>query len=247
MIEINDLNYSYGKEKVLDNINLHIPKRTTCAIIGPSGCGKSTLLYIMAGLLPFGSGGVIIDGSPIKGVRKETGIILQDRGLLPWKTVWDNIALGIRARKLDKKTIEERITSTLKELNIWEHKNKFPSQLSGGQKQRAAIGRTLVTEPDLLLLDEGTSALDAIAQERIQNLILELYKKKSITLVLVTHNIEEAVFLGQCIVVMERSRIRKIIDNPCFGDRKIRSKEKYYMLCNEVRQSLYEDGEYEKA
>lgn len=243
MIEIKELSYSYGNEKVLNNINLKVPKRTTCAVIGPSGCGKSTFLYILAGLIPFSSGEVIIDGSPIKGVRRNTGIILQDRGLLPWKTVWDNTALGIMARDFDRKMIGARITSTLEELDILEHKNKFPSQLSGGQKQRAAIARTLVTEPDLLLLDEATAALDAAAQERIQDLILELYNKKSMTLLLVTHNIEEAVFLGQSIVVMKKSRISKVIDNPCFGDREIRGKQEFYRLCNEVRGSLFEEGE----
>lgn len=242
MIQIKELSYSYGNEKVLDNINLHMPKRTTCAIIGPSGCGKTTLLYIMAGLVPFSAGQVAINGSPLTSVRKETGIILQNRGLLPWKTVWENIALGMQARKFDKKTIEERTDYTLKEMNIWEHKNKFPNQLSGGQMQRVAIARTLVTDPDLLLLDEATSALDAITQEKIQNLILELYKNKSITLLLVTHSIEEAVFLGQNIVVMEKSRIKKVIENPCFGDSEIRFKQEYYRLCSEVRQSLYEDG-----
>lgn len=243
MIRIKELSYSYGNEKVLDNINLNVPKRTSCAVIGPSGCGKSTLLYILAGLIPYSSGEVTVDGSSIKEVRRETGIILQDRGLLPWKTVWDNTALGIQTRNLDETIIRSRITSTLEELNILEYKNKFPSQLSGGQKQRAAIARTLVTEPDLLLLDEATSALDAAAQERIQDLILELYNRKSITLLLVTHNIEEAVFLGQSIVVMKKSRISKIIDNPCFGDREIRGKQEFYKLCNEVRGSLFEDGE----
>ncbi len=243
MIKIKDLCYSYGNDRVLDNINLNIKKRTTCAVIGPSGCGKSTLLYIMAGLIPYSSGEVIIDGSPIEKVRRETGIILQDRGLLPWKTVWDNTALGIQTRNLDRKIISSKITSALEELNILEHKNKFPSQLSGGQKQRAAIARTLVTEPDLLLLDEATSALDAAAQERIQDLILGLYNRKAITLLLVTHNIEEAVFLGQSIVIMKKARISKIIDNPCFGNREIRGNQEFYELCNEVRVTLSEDGE----
>ena len=243
MIFVKDLDYSYGNEKVLDHINLAIPKRTTCAIIGPSGCGKTTLLYILAGLLPFNRGEVMVDGASLRTIRQETGIILQNRGLLPWKNVWDNIALGLLARKLDKKVIEERVSAALIELNIWEHKNKFPSQLSGGQKQRVAIARTLVTDPDMLLLDEATSALDAITQERIQNLILELYKKAPITMMLVTHSIEEAVFLGQRIVVMEKSRIKKVIENPYFGDSEIRSKQVYYSVCNEVRQWLYKEGE----
>lgn len=240
MIQVNDLSFNYGSEAALKNINFKIEKNSTCAIIGPSGCGKTTLLYIMAGLLNAGSGSITIGGEQLKGVRKATGIILQNTGLLPWKTVWDNVGLGLKARGLEKNNIYEKISAILHELNMKEHKDKFPQQLSGGQKQRVAIARTLVTEPDILLLDEASSALDAITKEHIQNLILNLYKKKPITMVLVTHSIEEAVFLGQKIVVMERSAIKHIIDNPYFGDENIRSKAEYYSICLQVRKWLYE-------
>ncbi len=242
MIEIKDLCFSYGSEAALKNINLNIEKNTTCAIIGPSGCGKTTLLYIMAGLLSSTSGKVIIDGEELKDIRKSTGIILQNTGLLPWKSVWNNASLGLKARGLNKTIIDKKVSSILEALGILEHKNKFPEQLSGGQKQRAAIARTLVTEPDLLLLDEASSALDAITKEYIQNLILDIYKKKNMTMVLVTHSIEEAVFLGQKIVVMERAAVKHIIDNPYFGDENIRSKPEYFNICLEVRKWLYEEG-----
>jgi NitT/TauT family transport system ATP-binding protein len=240
MIQVNDLSFNYGSEAALKNINLNIKKNSTCAIIGPSGCGKTTLLYIMGGLLKAGSGSVVISGEELKGVRKATGIILQNTGLLPWKTVWDNVSLGLKARGMDKSNSNEKVSAILDELNMTEHKDKFPEQLSGGQKQRVAIARTLVTEPDVLLLDEASSALDAITKEHIQNLILNLYKKKPMTMVLVTHSIEEAVFLGQKIVVMERSAIKHIIDNPYFGDENIRSKAEYYSICLQVRKWLYE-------
>ena len=240
MIEVRNLGFNYGNETALKNINLNIEKNRTCAIIGPSGCGKTTLLYVMAGLLNAASGSVVIGGDELKGVRKATGIILQSTGLLPWKTVCDNVGLGLKARGLDKNSINSKVSYILEELNMTEHKDKFPEQLSGGQKQRVAIARTLVIEPDVLLLDEASSALDAITKENIQNLILNIYKKNPMTVVLVTHSIEEAVFLGQKIVVMERSEIKHIIDNPYFGDENIRTKAEYYNICLQVRKWLYE-------
>jgi NitT/TauT family transport system ATP-binding protein len=238
MIHISNLRANYGSEIALENINLDISKNKTCAIIGPSGCGKTTLLYAIAGLIEPSSGKIIINGEEMKAIRKETGVILQNAGLLPWKTVRENVALGLKARKLDKSLINRKVNAILKELGILEHCNKFPARLSGGQKQRVAIARTLVLEPDLLLMDEASSALDAINREHIQNLILRLYKKNPNTLLLVTHSIEEAVFLGQTIVIMEGATIKHIIENSHFGDEDIRSKPDYYNICLEVRKWL---------
>ena len=238
MIVIRNLGVNYGNEIALTNIDLDIPRNTTCAIIGPSGCGKTTLLYTVAGLIAPSCGKVLINGEELKSIRKGTGVILQNGGLLPWKTAWDNVALGLKARGLEKSEIIWKVASILEELGILAYKDKFPAQLSGGQKQRIAIARTLVLEPDLLLMDEASSSLDALTREQIQNLILKLYLKNPATLVLVTHSIEEAVFLGQTIVVMERAAIRHIIENPYFGDEDIRSKPDYYNICLEVRKWL---------
>ncbi|WP_069999306.1 ABC transporter ATP-binding protein [Cellulosilyticum sp. I15G10I2] len=238
MIAIKDLCFSYGTEKVLDRIDLTVPKNTTCAVIGPSGCGKTTLLYTLAGLLHFDLGTVLINGERPVGRQKETGVILQDYGLLPWKTVWANVALGLKARGFNKLEVKDKVHAILEELNILELKNKYPAQLSGGQKQRVAIARALVLNPDLLLLDEATSALDAMTKEHIQNLLLKLYKKHPLTMVFITHSIEEAVFLGQQIVIMEKAGIKKVIANPYFGDETIRSKMDYYKICLEVRKYL---------
>ena len=245
MINIENLYFSYGSDEALHDINLSIKKNTTCAIIGPSGCGKTTLLYLLAGLLNIKEGELLISGEKLKGSRKETGVILQDYGLLPWKTVWDNVALGLKVRGINKEEIHKEIREILGELDILDLKTKYPAQLSGGQKQRVIIARTLVTKPDLLLLDEATSALDAMTKESMQNLILKLYKKKPITIIFVTHSIEEAVFLGQRIVIMEKSKIKKIIDNPYFGDAEIRSRIDYYYICLQVRRWLEEGKSYE--
>ncbi len=235
MINLNNLSVSYGSETAIDKINLEISRDTTVAIIGPSGCGKTTLLYAVAGLIEPSTGSVLIDGEEILTVRKNTGVILQNSGLLPWKTGWENVALGLKARRLSKGVIQEKVNEIISELGLTDHQFKYPSQLSGGQKQRFAIARTLVLEPDVLLLDEASSSLDAINRENIQNLILKLYKKQLSTLIMVTHSIEEAVFLGQTIVVMKRAGIRKVIQNPYFGDDDIRSKPEYYHICHEVR------------
>ncbi|MDF2985072.1 MAG: transporter related [Eubacterium sp.] len=241
MIQVKNMVIKFGSEAVLSNINLVLPENKTCAIIGPSGCGKTTLLYTLAGLLTPSEGQVIINGKNIRSIRKDTGVILQNTGLLPWKTAWDNVSLGLSARKQDRVAINQKVASILDELGILEHKHKFPAQLSGGQRQRVAIARTLVLEPDLLLMDEPSSALDAINREHIQNMILKIYKKKPATLVLVTHNIEEAVFLGETIIVMKRSAVKHIIENPFFGDENIRLKSDYYKICLEVRKWLSED------
>lgn len=243
MIQAKGLSVEFGKEVVLKNVSIDIVRNSTCAIIGPTGCGKTTLLYTLAGLIIPQRGQVIINQEELKGIRKETGIIHQNSGLLPWKTVWENVTLGLKARKVGKVIIAEKAASILDELGMKEHIDKFPAQLSGGQKQRVAIARTLVTEPDILLLDEASSALDAITKEHIQNLILRIYKKDPTTLVMVTHSIEEAVFLGQRIVVMKDGVIRKIIDNPFFGDENIRTKSVYYNMCLEVRKQLSEGEE----
>ena len=242
MVELQAVGVDFGAETALEEIDLRIEKNTSCAVIGPSGCGKTTLLYAISGLLNPTRGEILINGERLEGVRKETGVILQNAGLLPWKTVWKNVALGLKSRKQDGAVIAVKVQTILTELGMLEHRNKFPAQLSGGQKQRTAIARTFVMQPDLLLLDEASSALDAITKEHIQNLILKIYKKHPTTLVVVTHSIEEAVFLGQKIVVMENAAIRHVIDNPYFGDEDIRSKPDYYDICMEVRKWLYKGG-----
>jgi NitT/TauT family transport system ATP-binding protein len=182
---------------------------------------------------------VLIDGRPPAG-GGETALILQDFGLLPWKTVWDNIAFPLKTRGIKREVIDERVSLVLKNMGIEGHSKKFPGELSGGQKQRVAIGRALALEPDLLLMDEASSALDAFTREHIQNLILNIHKEKKLNLVVVTHNIEEAVFLGQKIVVMGKGNISHIIDNPYFGDEDLRNRLDFYKICLEVRRRLNE-------
>ena len=235
MIEVNNLQVSYGNVRALDGISLKVERNATCAIIGPSGCGKTTLLYTLAGLINPEEGTIYIGGEELSGIRRSTGIILQDYGLFPWKNVWNNVALGLQVRGETKEKISETVSNILAVLGIGHLSCKYPAELSGGEKQRVAIGRTLAMKPDLLLMDEPSSALDAITKEHIQNLILKLYKSAPLTMVIVTHSIEEAVFLGQKIIVMGKAKIKHVLDNPYFGDEELRSRMEYCKICLEVR------------
>ncbi|GGM19658.1 ABC transporter ATP-binding protein [Paraliobacillus quinghaiensis] len=240
MIEINDLVMKYSDNIILNKINLQIDAHETCAIIGPSGCGKSTLLYGLAGIVKPASGSITIDNSIVVGNRKETGVILQTYGLMPWKTVWENASLGLSIRGVKKNSIEEKISIILKQLHIYDLRDQYPVQLSGGQRQRVAIARALSIEPDLLLMDEPFSSLDAIAREELQNVVVDLYNQKAMTTIIVTHSIEEAVFLGQKIIIMDPTtgNIKKTLDNHHFGDHAFRNTTDFHKTCVEVRKLM---------
>lgn len=242
MIRIEDLSIRYGEEAALDHISLSVGDETSCSIIGASGCGKTTLLLTMAGLLKPNTGVIEINGEELKGVRKNTGLILQEYGLLPWKTVSDNISFPLRSRGCTKSEAEKRAAEIMKTLGLEECARKFPGELSGGQKQRVAIGRALVLEPDLLLMDEASSSLDAITREHIQDLILRICLERRVALLLATHNIEEAVFLGRTIIVMNDGKIKKTIDNPVFGKPGLRKDPAFYAMCTKVREWLDEEA-----
>lgn len=232
MIKISDLTVKYKNEKAIDSLSLSIEKGKTYAIIGKSGCGKTTLLYTIAGLISNYEGKLEIEG--------ETSLILQNLGLFNWFTVYKNIELGLNKYKFTKKQKEKLVNDALKELDLLSFKNKYPKELSGGQKQRVAIARTIISNPETLLLDEATSALDSINKEKIQDLLLDIKDKRNNTMILVTHSIEEAVFLGEYIVVMKDGKIHSIINNRYFGDKDIRKKQEYIEICNEVRGKLYD-------
>ncbi|HKL11976.1 MAG TPA: ABC transporter ATP-binding protein [Halanaerobiales bacterium] len=241
MIKVDNLNFSYENKKVVKDINFSITEGKSWAIIGPSGCGKTTLIYLLAGLLEPDQGMIKINDKIINNIREETGVILQNYGLFPWKTVHNNVALGLKVRNYQKGKIEKIVLKVLKRLGIDNFKDKYPAELSGGQNQRVAVARTLVLNPDLLLMDEPFSALDAITREEMQNLILKIHQENNLSYLIVTHNIDEAVFLGQKIAVMKEGEFIHQIDNPYFGDIKLREKEEFFQLCKKLRIMMSED------
>jgi NitT/TauT family transport system ATP-binding protein len=252
MIQIDSVEYTYQQgPPVFDGFDWSVNRGDAWVILGPSGCGKTTLLYLMAGLLIPQSGIVKIDGKPLDRPRPQSGLILQDYGLLPWSTVRQNVELGLNVRSFygpDGKHAPANHQQTpdvdrwLDRMQLTPHEDKFPGQLSGGQRQRTAIARTLVLNPDLLLMDEPFSSLDAPTREGLQLLTLELVLEQKITLVLVTHSIEEAAFVGKKILLLGKPPNNRslIIENSSSGSQEFRDTEEYQHLCRELRSRMDE-------
>lgn len=249
MISISRLEAAYVNRNVrvqaLSDVSFTLETGQTCAIIGPSGCGKSTLLYVLAGLLNPTGGEALINREPVRPKRRETALILQDYGLLPWKTALQNTTLGLEIRGFQRKECLSAAEESMKELGLWEVRDHYPAQLSGGQRQRVAIARSLTLKPDLFLMDEPFSSLDALTRENLQDTLLEFWKKRKSTLVLVTHNIEEAVFLGRKILIFSAGpgRILHTVENGEMGDPDYRKKPLFYDRCSQVREIIERGGE----
>ncbi len=230
-----------GNKLIINHLDLSLEPRRTYALLGPSGCGKTTLLYALANLLPNHSelGGSI---SIKEGLKVST--VLQDYGLFPWKTVLENTLLPLRIESNNNRiklplSDVEKATNMLKNLKLDEHMHHFPGALSGGQKQRVAIARSWLMAPDLLLLDEPFSSLDALTREALQNQVKTLFYQEPLTVFLVTHSIEEAVFLGQTILVMNESGdIIATLDNESFESEYQREEEAFYKQCLHIRKIL---------
>jgi len=230
--------------EALRDVSLSLAEGEPVAIIGPSGCGKSTLLLAAAGLLSPTRGRVLVADAPLLGVRRTTALILQDFGLFPWKTVFHNAALGLEIRGHGRSELHERVLSALDQVGLAEFEHAYPGELSGGMRQRLALARALALEADLLLMDEPLSALDALTREDLQDVLLDLWRIRRHTSLLVTHSIEEAVYLGRRVVVLtpRPGRIAAIVDNPNMGDPGYRESREFHERAVELRRLLAEEG-----
>ena len=230
--------------RALDTLSLAVEPGEPVAVIGPSGCGKSTLLLLAAGLLRATTGGVVVDGEPLAGPRLETALILQDFGLLPWKTVEANAGLGLQVRGVARAEVRSRARAALERVGLLDFAAAYPAELSGGMRQRLALARAVALDADVLLMDEPLSALDALKREDLQDVLLELWQRRGHTQVLVTHSIEEAVYLGRRVVVMtpRPGRVATIVDNPGMGSPGYRASEEYHERCVQLREVLAEEG-----
>lgn len=192
----------YGEKEVLKNIHLRIYQGEFVAVVGRSGCGKSTLLRVIAGLERIQEGKIFVRGRELKERNKLAKIMFQDGRLLPWKNVAENVGLGLKSESQRGK-----IPYLLEQVGLTEHAGKWPSELSGGQRQRVALARALIHEPELLLLDEPLGALDALTRLEMQDLIEKLWRKKGLSAILVTHDVEEAVALATRVILIENGTI----------------------------------------
>lgn len=203
----------------LDGVDLRVAEREIVAIVGPNGCGKSTLLRVISGLLPPDRGDVLAFDATVSGVDARVGLVFQEPRLMPWRDVMDNVAFPLELAGVGRKEREARAYSALELAGLEGFEHAYPDQLSGGMAQRAALARALAPEPDVLLLDEPFSALDAMTRERLDDELLALWGKTGTTIVLVTHSISEAVFVSDRVVVMSRRPGRIVAEVPVTASR----------------------------
>ncbi|MGH2758382.1 MAG: ABC transporter ATP-binding protein [Actinomycetota bacterium] len=199
---VKDFETRTGPMRALDEVDVRIDPGEVVCLVGPSGCGKSTLLQIAAGLDEPTSGSVLLDGHEITGPGPDRGLVFQSYSLYPWRTVASNVAFGLELQGLTSDEIRSRVERYLEVVGLTRFTDALPKQLSGGMQQRTAIARALATEPEVLLLDEPFGALDAHTRSSMREFLLQVWRDTKATILLVTHDVEEAVFLSQRIYVL---------------------------------------------
>ena len=218
-IVIDRLSHTYRPPRgrpvlALDDVSLEIRNKEFLALLGPSGCGKSTLLYMIGGFLPVETGAIRVDGRPVAGPGPDRGIVFQHFALFPWKTVRANVLYGLERQGMAKQERLAKAQQFIDMVGLKGFEDSYPSQLSGGMRQRAAIARTLAIDPEILLMDEPFGALDAQTRSLMQTELLSIWRRSPKTVVFVTHDVQEAVFLAQRIAVMSArpGRIKEIVE-----------------------------------
>ncbi len=205
----------YGRPVLaIDDVSLEVRRQEFLALLGPSGCGKSTLLYQLGGFLPTDSGSITVDGKPVTGPGPDRGIVFQHFALFPWKTVRANVMYGLGRMGLPRPEQQKRAQQFIDLVGLNGFEDGYPSQLSGGMKQRTAIARTLAIDPEILLMDEPFGALDAQTRHLMQTELLAIWQRSPKTVIFVTHDVQEAVYLAQRVAVMSArpGRIKSIVE-----------------------------------
>jgi NitT/TauT family transport system ATP-binding protein len=233
--------------QALSDISLSVREREFVTVVGPSGCGKTTLLKILAGLAPVTAGVVRVAGTPVAAPRRDIGIVFQNPVLLPWRTIMENVLLPAEVQGIPSATARSRARDLLKMVGLSDFEDKYPMELSGGMQQRAAISRALVSDPRLLLMDEPFGALDAMTREQMNLELQRIWRESGKTVLLITHSIPEAVFLGDRVVVLtpRPGRIARIIDVGLPRPRSIDAMgdPKFGRLTVQIRRLLYGHGD----
>jgi NitT/TauT family transport system ATP-binding protein len=224
-IVVSNAGKQFGELPVFREVDLQVGEREVLAIIGPSGCGKTTLLRCMNGLIPLSEGEIRIEGVPVAGPREGVAMVFQHFGLFPWKTVFQNVAYGLKLSGASRAEIEERIPKFIKLVGLSGFESYYPYQISGGMQQRCGLARALSIEPRVLLMDEPFGAVDAQTREILQLELLRIWEQSRTTMVFVTHAIDEAVLMGDRVLVLKivevdlpRPRSRETLLLPRFGE-----------------------------
>ena len=213
IIEIKNINVSYGSNHVLKDVNLNIENKDFYTFLGPSGCGKTTLLRLVAGFEKSSSGELFIDGKEVSNLNpweRDVGMVFQNYALWPHMTVYKNICFGLEEKKVNKKEIDIRVDEVLELVDLKDLRNRYPYQLSGGQQQRVALARTLVVKPKVLLLDEPLSNLDAKLRVQMRKELLDLHTKIGITTIFVTHDQEEANSMSTNLAILNDGVVQQV-------------------------------------
>ena len=246
-IHVSALCKTYGTDDTgvmaLDDINLDIRAGEFVTVVGPSGCGKSTLMRMIAGLIAPSRGEIRLGGDIVRGTRRDIGIVFQSPVLFPWRTVLENVLIPIDVQRRGRQQNLPKARDLLAMVGLADFAHRYPAELSGGMQQRVGIARALAMEPKVLLLDEPFGALDALTRARLQTELQRIWAHEKITMILVTHDVDEAVFLGDRVVVLapRPGRISRIFDVPAARPR-ARSDDDLVRLRNEVLRTLEHDG-----
>jgi NitT/TauT family transport system ATP-binding protein len=212
-----------GDVPALSSVDIDVAEGEFVSIVGPSGCGKSTLLYILGGFIPADDGLIEVGGKTVTGPGVDRGVVFQEYALFPWLTVVQNISYGLEMTGVPRKKREDTVQRLVRTIGLEGFEHRFPRELSGGMKQRVAIARTLAYDPEILLLDEPFGALDALTRETMQDELLRLWQATRKTVVMVTHDVNEAVYLSERVLVMSQRPGRIVqefsIDIDRSGDR----------------------------
>ncbi len=247
-IEVQNIDKLYtspdGQEiHALHDINLTVDDGEFVCIVGPSGCGKSTLLEIIAGLLPATNGEILLDGQRINGTSRDIGVVFQDPSLFPWRVVQKNIAFGMEIAKVPKEKQKEQLKKYINMVNLTGFEHKYPSQLSGGMRQRVGIARTLAMEPKVILMDEPFSAVDHLTRCALQEELIQIWGKEKKTILFITHDINEAVFLANRVVLLSTrpGQIQNIYDIP-FPHRRNRNDKELLDIATLIMKDINSDG-----
>lgn len=221
--------------EVFDDLSFEVAKGQFISLVGPSGCGKTTLLRIISGLEQPTKGKVFLDGKQVSGTSPTVGLVFQEYALLPWRTTLGNIELGLEIKGIPKEDRRQKAMEYVVSFELSGFEYSFPKELSGGMQQRAAIARTLIMEPQVVLMDEPFGSLDSQTRNHMQEFLLRVWKKRKDTIIFVTHNIDEAVYLSDRVMILSK-RPARLIDNYIISIE--RPRDRTSKECNKIRRQL---------
>jgi len=237
MLFVSHLEQKFDHQAIFQNISFELKADDNLVILGKSGCGKTTLLNLISGMIQPTTGTITLNHQTIRKPTSDIAFILQNFGLLPWKTILQNVELGLKIKGISRPERKEKAISILNTLEIYNRENDYPGTLSGGEQQRVAIARAYAMEPKLLLMDEPFSSLDALTREKLQDTLLSTWQKIKVPYILVTHSIEEAAFLGQKIAIFsgKPATFSKVFANDFSGNTNYRNSDQYYQMIKKIR------------